>query len=124
MSAMTLTPIGLKGGVWSAMLSGGEADAPVIRVMHEDRSLEDVTVSDRGSDGWLVQVPVPSDLLSDGVQTFLVLDSTDAQLGHFSVLAGAGIGHDIRAEVALLRGELDLLKRAFRRHCSEAEAQS
>jgi hypothetical protein len=26
---------------------------------------------------------------------------------------------DIRAEVSLLRAELDLLKRAFRRHCAE-----
>jgi hypothetical protein len=29
------------------------------------------------------------------------------------------LDEDIRAEVDLLRAELDLLKRAFRRHCSE-----
>ena len=43
------------------------------------------------------------------------------QIGHVSLLAGEALGDDIRAEVALLRAELDMLKRAFRRHCLETE---
>ena len=34
-------------------------------------------------------------------------------------LAGEALAHDIRAEIDLLRAELDMLKRAFRRHCLE-----
>ena len=35
------------------------------------------------------------------------------------MITGEPLGDDIRAEVELLRAELDMLKRAFRRHCLE-----
>jgi outer membrane protein assembly factor BamA len=35
------------------------------------------------------------------------------------LIAGEALGDDIRVEVELLRDELDMLKRAFRRHCVE-----
>jgi hypothetical protein len=34
-------------------------------------------------------------------------------------MAGEVLSDDFRSEVSLLRAELDLLKRAFRRHCLE-----
>ena len=34
-------------------------------------------------------------------------------------IAGEAVSDDLRAEVELLRAELDMLKRAFRRHCLE-----
>jgi hypothetical protein len=40
-------------------------------------------------------------------------------LEKFTLIAGDVLGDDIRAEVDLLRAELDMLKRAFRRHCVE-----
>ena len=40
-------------------------------------------------------------------------------LGSFTLIAGEALGDDLRAEVSLLRAELDMLKRAFRRHCLE-----
>ena len=62
----------------------------------------------------------PGRLLSDGVQTFLISDpDTGEKLASFAVLAGDALGDDIRAEMDLLRAELDMLKRAFRRHCVE-----
>ena len=36
-----------------------------------------------------------------------------------ALLAGEALSQDIRAEMALMRAELDLLKQAFRRHCRE-----
>lgn len=48
------------------------------------------------------------------------LETTQGQaLGDFSIIAGDAAGEDIRAEMALLRAELDMLKRSFRRHCRE-----
>jgi len=44
---------------------------------------------------------------------------TGGKLGSFTVIAGEALGDDIRAEMDLLRAELDMLKRAFRRHCLE-----
>jgi len=69
---------------------------------------------------WLVRVPVPPERIADGVQTFVIRDRrTGEVLDSFAVLAGDALSYDIRAEMALLREELDLLKRAFRRHCLE-----
>lgn len=41
------------------------------------------------------------------------------QLGHFTLITGVALGDDIRVEMELLRAELDMLKRAIRRHCVE-----
>jgi hypothetical protein len=40
-------------------------------------------------------------------------------LGSFSIVAGDALAEDIRAELSLLRAELDMLKKGFRRHCLE-----
>ena len=67
-----------------------------------------------------MHVPVPSRLISDGVQTFLINDMEAGEtIGDFALLSGDALAHDIRVEMSLLREELDLLKRAFRRHCLE-----
>ena len=64
--------------------------------------------------------PDPPEKIADGVQTFLILDrKTGETLDSFTLIAGDALSDDIRAEVTLLREELDMLKRAFRRHCLE-----
>ena len=69
---------------------------------------------------WNVKIAIPPDLLSEGVQTFMIWDAaTDEKLGSFTVVTGEPLEDDIRGEVDLLRAELDMLKRAFRRHCVE-----
>ena len=40
-------------------------------------------------------------------------------LDSFALMSGDALSYDIRAEMTLLREELDMLKRAFRRHCLE-----
>jgi hypothetical protein len=63
---------------------------------------------------------VPVDAIEDGVQIFIKFDAMDGtQVGHFTLIAGEALGDDIRVEMELLRAELDMLKRAFRRHCVE-----
>jgi hypothetical protein len=57
-------------------------------------------------------------ILNDGVQTF-VIQNAGQTLGSFSIVSGRPLDHDLRSEIDLLRAELDLLKRAFRRHCVE-----
>jgi hypothetical protein len=54
------------------------------------------------------------------VQVFLINDAaTGETLDSFTIITGEPLEDDIRAEVELLRAELDMLKRAFRRHCVE-----
>jgi hypothetical protein len=121
MSDMTLTKTRIRAGVWEGVL-GGTTKTPFIEVLHLEKALEGVKVDPvRETAGeWLVRVPVPLDLLSEGVQTFLIRDAeTGQKLSHFTVITGVAMEDDLRAEVDLLRAELDMLKRAFRRHCLE-----
>lgn len=119
--AMRLVETRIRSGVWEGVLSGATS-VPDLRVMHLERpvaGVEATPVTGRPGD-WAVRVPIPVETLSDGVQTYLILDATtEAQLAEFTVIAGVSVDDDIRAEVDLLRAELDLLKRAFRRHCVE-----
>jgi len=120
MSEPTLTATRLFEGVWEGVLTG-YSETPEIVATHLDTPLDGVTVTQDGETGrWLVQIPVPASALSDGLQTIVITDKrTGATLNNFTILAGSDLDDDIRSEVALLRAELDMLKKAFRRHCVE-----
>jgi hypothetical protein len=115
----------LAEGVWEGLLFTREKVAPKLQLRHRDDLLgEPETVETQAAPGepgrWLVRFRLPVERLSDGVQTFVIEDaSTGDALAHETIFAGEIVDDDIRAEVSLLRAELDLLKRAFRRHCSE-----
>lgn len=123
MSAYSLTKTRFREGVWEGLLVAEVKGAlsPEIVVTLLDQPVRGVTVTDTAEAGrWLLEVPVPLEAVGDGVNTFLILDgSSDEVLDSFTLIAGEALGDDIRAEVALLRAELDMLKRAFRRHCVE-----
>lgn len=121
MSDLTLTPIRLRNGTWEAQIRGESRDRPQIHVTLHGETVDSVELSqDPTEGGWLLKVRIPPESITDGVQTFMVRDGADdSKLGTFSLIAGEAAGEDLRAEVDLLREELDMLKRAFRRHCLE-----
>lgn len=123
MTDVTLTKLRLIEGVWNGVLKyhGSGNWQPDIEVTHLDFPVEDVTVEeDRVEECWYVRVPIPADKIADGVQTFVIKDRRDQEpLGSFAIVAGDALAEDIRAEMSLLREELDMLKKAFRRHCVE-----
>ena len=47
------------------------------------------------------------------------MKQTGDTLDSISIITGEVLSDDIRAEMNLLRAELDMLKKAFRRHCIE-----
>lgn len=116
-----LTKTRIRAGIWEGVLSGADA-RPALEVVLLERPLPGVTVEpvpDRPTD-WAVRVPIPAEVLSDGVQTFLIREVASGEtLAHFTLITGVAMEDDMRAEVDLLRQELDMLKRAFRRHCLE-----
>lgn len=121
MSQQVLTKTRIRAGVWEGVLSGAAAK-PQLEVLHLEIPLAGVEVAELAErpGNWAVRVPVPAELLSEGVQTFLIRDKSDgAHLAHFTVITGVAMEDDMRAEVDLIRAELDMLKRAFRRHCIE-----
>lgn len=128
MATMTLHRMRLSEGVWEGMLSvpGDTSAPPELRIRHQDDLVgEPETLETKGGGKgqarWLVRFRLPVERLSDGVQTFVIEDAeTGDALAHETVIAGEVLDDDIRAEVSLLRAELDLLKRAFRRHCADS----
>jgi hypothetical protein len=118
-----LTRTRIRAGVWEGVLSVGPgAEPPRLEVLHLERPLAGVTLSPvPGREGdHALRVPIPAELLSEGVQTFLIRDAgRDQTLDHFTIITGVAMEDDLRAEIDLLRAELDMLKRAFRRHCLE-----
>ena len=123
MSDFDLTHTRIMQGIWEGILTrkNGSSDVPEVRVTLFERVIEGVEIKEETeAQQWLLRVPIPADVISGGVQTFLIDDAKDGdRLGHFCLIAGEALGDDIRAEVDLLRAELDMMKRAFRRHCLE-----
>ncbi|MBK1634974.1 hypothetical protein CKO19_04430 [Rhodovulum adriaticum] len=126
MTALTLTHTRLRAGVWECVVdipTGSEP--PRIEITHLDKPLDGVVlVPEAETPGrYTLAAPIPSELLSDGVQTFLVRDAdSGATLDSFAIVTGMPLDQDLRAEIDLLRAELDMLKKAFRRHCVETMA--
>ncbi len=123
MSNLTLTKTRLFEGVWEGQLvyEGEGNTQPDIEVTHQERPIPNVQVIENESAGfWILRVQIPAEVIADGVQTFLIRDRrAGVTLDSFALMSGDALGYDIRAEMALLREELDMLKRAFRRHCLE-----
>jgi hypothetical protein len=121
MAELTLTKTRIQAGTWEGVLTGADTPPDVV-VTHLARPVEEASLrEDPDVPGqYLVRVPIPVDLLSEGVQTFVISDrATDERLAAFTIVTGQPMDEDFRAEVELLREELDMLKRAFRRHCVE-----
>lgn len=110
---------GLRAGIWHGQILGSLAEVEVL--LHGER-VADVRITPEGEDCQRIAVPIPATALEDGIQTFVIRDGTGEVLGHFAIGAGDGMEADLRAEIDVLRAELDLLKRAFRRHCIETSA--
>lgn len=123
MSDLSLTKIRLRNGVWEGRITGA-ADTgarPEIRISHQDQPLSDATCTEGDAPGtWELKIPLPKHVLAEGAQTILIEDAVNnTKLGEIALLIGDIATDDLRAEVELLRAELDMLKRAFRRHCLE-----
>lgn len=122
MTKIVLTKTKMRQGIWEGVLTGAATGTlPKIMVTHQGNTVPDVTVTVlEGGEGHALRIPVPQDAIADGMQTLLIVDAdTDAKLGSVTLMAGEALGDDLRVEVDLLRAELDMLKRAFRRHCLE-----
>ncbi|MGO4851962.1 hypothetical protein ACEN2S_03985 [Phaeovulum sp. W22_SRMD_FR3] len=110
----------IKAGRWEAVVSE-TPEQPAVSIVHQEQPLAGLEAVQDGAERWKLSLPIPAELLSDGVQSFLVLGPQGERVTQFTIVTGVPLEDDIRAEVDLLRAELDMLKRAFRRHCVETE---
>ncbi|TMM52451.1 hypothetical protein [Sulfitobacter sabulilitoris] len=118
---LELTKTKMRQGLWEGILTGAGDTQPNLSVTHQQVAVPGITLTrDAASGHWALRVPIPPEAVSDGVQTILITDAdSQTRLGHLTLIAGEALGDDMRAEIDLLRAELDMLKRAFRRHCLE-----
>ena len=108
----------IRAGHWEGIFAS-EAE-PALEVVHLGTVLPDLSVTPAGPGTWALSLPIPAALLSDGVLSFVLrAPGSEVVLGTFAIVAGQPLAEDLRAEIDLLRAELELLKSAFRRHCSE-----
>lgn len=114
----------IEHGRWEAELEIQNAETPVVELIHRGECIAEAPA--RSADGqgrWQVSLDLPAHLMSDRTQTCLVrLKGQPEVIGRFAILAGEALEGDIFAELEALRAELDLLGRAFRRHCRETGA--
>ena len=124
MTELTLTKTRIQAGIYEGVLTSGSEviQQPKIGCIHLEREVgkcvlnEDPTLDQT----WHLKFYLPADALTDGIQTFLIMDkATDETLDSFTIITGEPLSDDLQAEVDLLRSELDMLKKAFRRHCVE-----
>ncbi len=121
MTQMTLTKTGLANGTWTGTLSGAGDDTPNLQVTLQGQIVDGLQFrQDHAASVWQVEFAIPATLINDGMQTFVISDAQGQTLGSFAVVAGDALAEDIRAEMDLLRNELDLLKSAFRQHCQNS----
>ncbi len=121
MSEFTLTRQNIKAGKYIGILStrARVKAPPKIAVRLLDAVLGDaqVTADETRDRTWNVEAAIPASVLNEGVQTFVLHEQVSGDtLDSFAIVAGTPLQDDLRAEMALLRGELEMLKKSFRKH--------
>jgi hypothetical protein len=111
----------IRNGRWEGIVLAEEM--PEAEVLYLDRPQPGLEITALEPGKWQLMLPIPAEAITEGVQSFVIHDlKAQADLGSFTLVAGVPLDEDIRAELNLLRAELDMLKRAFRRHCVETGA--
>ncbi|MBE9475535.1 MAG: hypothetical protein IME92_00220 [Proteobacteria bacterium] len=114
----------IANGVYEGVYKGQKTQvaAPALTLSYMGEIISDLSAEplDAEENTWIVRGNIPTQAITDGIQTFLLCRAGEnTVLDSFSVVAGASLDDDLRHEINLLRAELDMLKRAFRRHCVE-----
>ncbi|QFU07080.1 hypothetical protein PARPLA_00107 [Rhodobacteraceae bacterium THAF1] len=103
----------LQDGVWTVRLEGS-GDPPKLEASHLHRTIPDTQVAEDDS-ALQITVKLPRAVLSDGLQSVHLLDkASGTTLASLHIASGKQVSADMTAELALLRDELDLLKRSLR----------
>lgn len=120
MARWTLTKTRLVDGIYEGILAG--TGTPRLAAHHAGGTIAAPEIEDGGAGVWHLRLRMPPEVISDGGSVVVISDADSGEtLDSIAILAGDPLDEDLRAEVALLRAELDLLKRAFRRHCTGEE---
>ena len=121
MAEFTVTKTQISAGIWEGVVDycgTGTPRNPVLDCVQAGTRLDGISfTADPEQEGrWIMRIAIPPHLISDGVQVFQIVERDSAEtIGQFAILADEPVDDGLRDEVALLRGEVDLLKKALRR---------
>ena len=104
---------GIFAGCWTGALTADRPPA-ALTVVHHGQAVATAALCDTGPGAWSVTADLPASVIEEGAHGLLLV-AGDKVLASLTLMAGTAAGNDLRAEVAQLRAELDLLKREFRR---------
>ncbi|WP_298294903.1 hypothetical protein [uncultured Litoreibacter sp.] len=122
MADLTLTKTRIHAGHYEGVLTAPAGHDPELGAFLNEQPVGELvlTPDPEAAATWNVVLSLPPDILTDGIQTFLLVDqASNTTLDSFTVITGEPLDDDLRGEIDLLRAELDMLKKAFRRHCVE-----
>ncbi|MGZ9808926.1 hypothetical protein ACXN5S_00500 [Pseudoroseicyclus sp. H15] len=109
----------LQSGIWHGEIAG-PLPARLIAT-YLGRALDGLQIEPHDT-GTTLRLPLPPEMISDGVQTCVIADAdTGDVLASVTLVAGQMLAEDLRTEVTMLRAELDLVKAVLRRLGREAE---
>ncbi len=120
MAEEILTRLRFNAGCYEGTLQANPA--PGIEAMHHGKvvAVAHATPQEGRTNEHRISVHLPAEVMGEGVQVIALRSTTTGDvLDRITIMAGAALDEDIRAELALVRDELEVLKRAFRRHCVE-----
>ena len=121
---------GLKGGLWRGRLTHPQGAPARITLILNGAVMAEGRMTADGEGASLVEVDLPHEVLSEGMQTLLLRADAgeagaeahpDAELlARLPLLAGRPLDDDMTAEITALRAELELVKRELRRFAANS----
>lgn len=115
---------GLRGGVWTGRLTASERPARICVTLRGE-AVAEARLSEVPDQGWDVRVDLPAAIIGEGVTSLIMVacdsvegqpvDPSSTRLARLNLAAGKALDDDLDAELAMLRSEVELLKREFRR---------
>ena len=117
--SLRIEPTRFAEGIWRALLNQSsdlKAPPPKIDVLLQARPIRGVRVDPLNIENcYELSVPIPPEAIGSGTYMLLIVEQGSSKVLARIVLSGGDLnGEDLRAEMAELRAEIDLLKRLFR----------
>jgi hypothetical protein len=116
----TLARLRLAAGTWEGLLSGpAGAEPPALTATWRGEEIGEVRLTPEARGRWKATLTLPVSLISDGTHTLAIGPRGGDPLCAEALAFGDPLEGDLRAELAALRTEVEVLRRALRRHLAE-----
>jgi hypothetical protein len=122
MAAWRLDRLSLTAGHWQGRLTGPEgADPPPLAATCAGMELDAPRIEPAGAGRWTVSLALPPAIMTDGTQVLAIGPKGGDPLCLDPLAFGDALAGDLAAELAALRTEVEVLKRALRRHLAAGD---